>query len=52
MPVSNTKRAIRIAGCSGSVTDRRVSLARLAASDQVDAIIGDWMSEVCSQLLS
>lgn len=37
--------AIRIGGCSGSVTDRRDALARLAKSDQVDAIIGDWMSE-------
>ncbi|KAM0750762.1 DUF1446-domain-containing protein [Meredithblackwellia eburnea MCA 4105] len=40
------KRPIRIAGCSGSVTDRRAALARLAQSPSaVDVIIGDWMSE-------
>lgn len=42
---SGPKASIRIAGCSGSVTDRRDALARLARDDDVDAIIGDWMSE-------
>ncbi|KAH7323726.1 hypothetical protein BKA65DRAFT_598282 [Rhexocercosporidium sp. MPI-PUGE-AT-0058] len=41
-------RAIRIAGASGSASDRRHAFASLAAnhpSDPVDVIIGDWMSE-------
>ena len=37
---------IRIGGCSGAVTDRRLALAEMAASVAVDAIAGDWMSEV------
>ena len=43
------RRAIRIAGCSGSVLDRRDSLLRLAGNDDVDCVIGDWMSEVSLQ---
>ncbi|KAK4050786.1 hypothetical protein OIV83_003207 [Microbotryomycetes sp. JL201] len=39
-------KPIRIAGCSGSAADRRHALARLANNpDQVDAIMGDWLSE-------
>lgn len=47
MPSQN-KRPIRIAGCSGAVTDRRAAMAQLAENhpnDPIDAIIGDWMSE-------
>ncbi len=42
------KRPIRIAGCSGAATDRRLAMAELAANapnDPIDVIIGDWMSE-------
>lgn len=45
---SQTKRPIRIAGCSGAATDRRAAMAHLAKNhptDPVDVIIGDWMSE-------
>lgn len=45
-----TRRPIRIGGCSGSVTDRRQALAEMAASDAVDVIAGDWMSEVRMRL--
>ena len=43
-----SQRPIRIAGASGSASDRRhaiLSLARNYESDPVDLIIGDWMSE-------
>jgi hypothetical protein len=42
------QRPIRIAGCSGAVTDRRAAMAQLAKNyptDPLDVIIGDWMSE-------
>ncbi|WPH04395.1 Hypothetical protein R9X50_00728600 [Acrodontium crateriforme] len=42
------KRAVRIAGCSGSATDRRHAMALLAHNhphDPIDVIIGDWLSE-------
>ncbi|KAM0790779.1 hypothetical protein ACM66B_004627 [Microbotryomycetes sp. NB124-2] len=40
------KQPIRVAGCSGSAADRRHALARLANNtEQVDAIMGDWLSE-------
>lgn len=42
---------IRIGGCSGAVTDRRQALAEMSASDAVDVIAGDWMSEVGLQSL-
>ncbi|KXT12885.1 hypothetical protein AC579_5398 [Pseudocercospora musae] len=41
-------RPIRIAGASGSASDRRHAMAQLAANypaDAIDVIIGDWMSE-------
>lgn len=40
------RRALRIAGTSGSAADRRYALARLAKDDKLDVIIGDWLSEV------
>ncbi|KAK3073655.1 hypothetical protein LTR53_004561 [Teratosphaeriaceae sp. CCFEE 6253] len=43
-----SNRPIRIAGCSGSATDRRQAMAMLAANhpnDPIDVFIGDWMSE-------
>ncbi|KAF3046771.1 hypothetical protein E8E11_008017 [Didymella keratinophila] len=42
------QRPIRIAGCSGSTTDRRDAMALLAANhanDPIDVLVGDWMSE-------
>jgi hypothetical protein len=36
---------IRIASASGSVTDRRHGFADLAKNENVDFIVGDWMSE-------
>jgi hypothetical protein len=39
---SNT---LRIASASGSVTDRRHGLAELARTEDVQFIVGDWMSE-------
>lgn len=36
---------LRIASASGSVTDRRFGLAELAHSENIQFIVGDWMSE-------
>lgn len=36
---------LRIASASGSVTDRRHGLANLAKEEDVQFIVGDWMSE-------
>lgn len=36
---------LRIASASGSVTDRRHALADLAKDEQVQFIVGDWLSE-------
>lgn len=36
---------LRIASASGSVTDRRHGLAKLAKNEDVQFIVGDWMSE-------
>ncbi|ORY15753.1 hypothetical protein BCR34DRAFT_558493 [Clohesyomyces aquaticus] len=45
-PSKNTKRAIRIAGCSGGFTDRSTAIARMAGDPEVDVVIGDWLSEM------
>jgi hypothetical protein len=45
-PVSNTKRPVRIAGCSGGFTDRHLALARMASDPDVDAVCGDWLAEM------
>jgi hypothetical protein len=42
------QRPVRIAGCSGSASDRRHAMHSLASNylqDPVDVIVGDWMSE-------
>ncbi|KAM0279085.1 hypothetical protein ACHAQH_004771 [Verticillium albo-atrum] len=46
--VSSTirKRAVRIAGCSGGFTDRSRAIKDLASDPEVDAVIGDWLSEM------
>lgn len=44
--MSSTKLdPLRIASASGSVTDRRHGLAELAQTEDVQFIVGDWMSE-------
>ncbi|KAF9886166.1 hypothetical protein FE257_011991 [Aspergillus nanangensis] len=44
MTVSSSMSA-RIASASGSVTDRRHGFAELARDEDIDFIVGDWMSE-------
>ncbi|KAL2834562.1 DUF1446-domain-containing protein [Aspergillus pseudoustus] len=38
-------QTLRIASASGSVTDRRHGLAELARDEDIQFIVGDWMSE-------
>ncbi|KAJ9244295.1 hypothetical protein DTO169E5_1900 [Paecilomyces variotii] len=46
MSASIVKRPVRICGVSGSVLDRRHGFKMAAeAEEQIDVIIGDWMSE-------
>jgi Acyclic terpene utilisation family protein AtuA len=48
MARANLTRPIRIASCSGSVSDRRHAIHSLASNyhgDPIDVIVGDWMSE-------
>lgn len=40
------KRPIRIGGASGGFTDRQRSILSFARDNEVDVIIGDWMSEM------
>lgn len=40
------KRPVRIAGCSGGFTDRTRAISSLAQDPEVDAVIGDWLSEM------
>jgi len=44
-----SKRAVRIAGASGGFSDRQRAISSLAKQD-VDVIIGDWLSE-CTMTL-
>ncbi|CAK7212828.1 hypothetical protein SCUCBS95973_001593 [Sporothrix curviconia] len=39
------KRPVRIGGSSGGFTDRVVAISRLASDPDVDAVVGDWLSE-------
>ena len=39
------KRAIRIAGCSGELTDHQRAIGDLARNCDIDHIVGDWLSE-------
>jgi ribosomal protein S16 len=43
------KRPVRIAGASGGFTDRQRSILSFARDNDVDVIIGDWMSEMTMQ---
>lgn len=45
MNSSATSKMLRIASASGSVTDRRHGFADLAKTEDVQYIVGDWMSE-------
>lgn len=43
--MGSASNVLRIASASGSVTDRRHGLAALAETEDVQYIVGDWMSE-------
>ncbi|KAI0132042.1 hypothetical protein BJ170DRAFT_700187 [Xylariales sp. AK1849] len=45
-PSSTNHRPVRIAGCSGGFTDRVRAITSLAGDSDVDAVIGDWLSEM------
>lgn len=45
MAATINHKTLRIASASGSVTDRRHGLAELARREDVQFIVGDWMSE-------
>jgi hypothetical protein len=40
------KRPVRVAGASGGFSDRVHAISRLAANEDVDVIVGDWLSEL------
>ncbi|KIW02239.1 uncharacterized protein PV09_06392 [Verruconis gallopava] len=42
---STKRRPIRIGGASGGFTDRVAAIRRLASDPEVDAVVGDWLSE-------
>lgn len=44
-PSRDTKRAVRVAGASGGFTDRARAITSLAKDPEIDAIVGDWLSE-------
>jgi hypothetical protein len=44
-PSTGRKRPVRIGGASGGFTDRVAAIERLARDPDVDAIVGDWLSE-------
>ncbi|KAF2114571.1 hypothetical protein BDV96DRAFT_547692 [Lophiotrema nucula] len=43
--ISQPKRPVRIGGASGGFTDRVAAITRLARDPDVDALVGDWLSE-------
>jgi hypothetical protein len=43
--MATSKRPVRIGGASGGFTDRVAAITRLARDPNVDAIVGDWLSE-------
>lgn len=45
MTTNEPRRAIRIGGASGGFTDRLAAISRLASDPEVDAVVGDWLSE-------
>lgn len=40
------RRPVRVAGASGGFSDRVHAISRLAANEEVDVIVGDWLSEM------
>lgn len=44
--VRTTQRPVRIAGASGGFSDRVHAIARIAQNEDVDVIVGDWLSEM------
>ncbi|KAK0388946.1 hypothetical protein NLU13_2523 [Sarocladium strictum] len=45
MRSTEARRPVRIGGASGGFTDRVAAIRRLASDSDVDAIVGDWLSE-------
>ncbi|ORY08594.1 hypothetical protein BCR34DRAFT_569683 [Clohesyomyces aquaticus] len=41
-----TRRPVRVAGASGGFSDRVRAMASLAAHEDIDIIVGDWLSEM------
>ena len=41
----SSKRPVRVAGASGGLTDRVRAIPSLAQDPDIDAIVGDWLSE-------
>lgn len=50
MPSSSVRRPVRVAGASGGFSDRVEAISRLAANEDVDVIVGDWLSEMTMTL--
>ncbi|KAF2102797.1 DUF1446-domain-containing protein [Rhizodiscina lignyota] len=42
----SVRRPVRVAGASGGYSDRVHAISRLAANEDVDVIVGDWLSEL------
>lgn len=45
-PSSTVRRPVRVAGASGGFSDRVRAISSLAANEDVDVIVGDWLSEM------
>ncbi|KXJ85752.1 hypothetical protein Micbo1qcDRAFT_102987, partial [Microdochium bolleyi] len=43
---STPRRPVHVAGASGGFSDRIHAISRLAANEDVDVIVGDWLSEM------
>lgn len=44
--VRDIKRPLRVAGASGGFSDRVHAISRIAKNEDVDVIVGDWLSEM------
>ena len=42
----SVRRPVRVAGASGGFSDRVRAISSLAANEEVDVIVGDWLSEM------
>src|ERR1700753_4072862 len=42
----SARRPVRVAGASGGFSDRVRAIASLAKNEEVDVIVGDWLSEM------